>query len=203
MSMNPNDPFQQDPNQVQMQGQMQGQVPGRPPTRSGRGCLLGCGAAAILMVFVCCGGSVLLTRFGVGVIGAEFERQLAGDPVIEEQIGEIESMDWSFSGTIQEAQNAERQGGQTPLVFDVEGSKGDGQIVVVQDRGSGDGIGMESATLITSDGTRIPLNVGFDDEAEFELEMDLEGLIDEGDVDATDTDESTGTEESTDASTNE
>ncbi|MFK8113312.1 MAG: cytochrome c oxidase assembly factor Coa1 family protein [Rubripirellula sp.] len=173
MSMAPNDPFE-NPNSP---GASQQQPPQK---KGGKGCLIGCGIAGILGVLVCCGGGVFMAQFGVGMYAEIVQDQLADDPVMVENIGEIESITHSWSGTIAAAQEAE--GGDSPLSFDVQGSKGSGQLRVVQDK-SGDGTGIKSAVLILEDGTRIPLElsqVGVSDLDD--IDMQLNDLIDTGEA---------------------
>jgi hypothetical protein len=185
MSMSPNNPFE-DPQNAQSFAQS----PARP--KGGKGCLIGCSIAGVLGVMVCCGGGVMLIFVGVSFLADEYQRQLAGNPVIIEHIGDIESMEASWSATIEEAQKAGDQGTGAPVAFEVEGSKGSGTLLVEQDQ-SGGGSMIKSATLILPDGTRIPIDVSVTPSALEELD-DLGELVDPGEIE---TPESTETLETT------
>ena len=175
MSTNPPDPFD-DPQGDPAAGQNSG------PKRSGnKGCMIGCVVAGLVSLVVCCGGGILITQYGVSMLASEYERQLAGNPVIVEHIGEIESLEPSWSATIQEAQNADPPGQQTSFAFEVKGSKGSGTLLVQQDK-SGDGTGIASAALVMPDGTRHAIDISEGPSAVDDLDVDLSDLIDTGDL---------------------
>jgi hypothetical protein len=174
MSMTPNNPFD-DPQRNQMAAQ------GPPAAKSRKGCLLGCGIAAALSLLLCCGGGLVLTQFTFSMIASEYQRELAGNPVIVEHIGEIQSLDVSWGGIFEEAQKAGEQGGQGSLVFDVEGSKGSGRIVVEPDQGQAGGGGdLGAGTLIMPDGNRYPLDPSAGPAGIEELELQMNDLFDPG-----------------------
>ena len=110
-----------------------------------------------------------------------------------------------MSGTFTAAQQAEEAGDQTPLAFEVKGSKGEGQVLILQDQ-SGDGTGIASATLVMPDGSRFPLDVDDDGEDELEFDLEMGDLIDTGDAESndgsseTETDSVPETTEATEAS---
>lgn len=170
MSMSPNNPFDA--------GQPQAGFDQPAPAKksSAKFWLIGCGVTGILGVLVCCGGSLLMTQFGLSVLAGEFQKQLDGNPVIVEHVGEIESLDMSWGETMKGAQNAE--GGAEELAFTIKGTKGSGVVLIQQDK-SGDGTGMESATLVMDDGTRHPIDLGFGNDSN---EVDLDSMFDDGDV---------------------
>ena len=176
MSMAPNNPFQ-DPQDEQ------GGAQSAPPKKSYKGCLIGCGIAGVICVMVCCGGGVALVQIGTSAMAGELQRQLAGDPVIVEHIGEIESFQFSWGGTIEESQKAAEQGGgESKVVFEIEGSKGSGRFIIESNSGGGPG----EAILQMPDGTRHEIDLGSGtemgaDEME-DLEMELNELIDSGDL---------------------
>jgi hypothetical protein len=180
MSMNSNDPFN-NPNAAP--GPNRGQVTyaegdfAQPPAKKSRkGLWIGCGLVGFLGVLVCCGGLLLMIPFVMTQFGEMVRSEVEDSPTIVEHIGEIESISFSFSQTISEAENAQ-PGQGTPLTYDIQGTKGSGQIVVVQ---SQSGQEIDSAVLITSDGTRIPIELT-DSAAEFEeIEMELDDLIESG-----------------------
>lgn len=166
MSMSPDNPFD-NPNSP-------GYAQAPPPAKksSAKFWLIGCGVTGLLGVFVCCGGGLLMTQFGMSMLAAQFQNQLEGNPVIVEHIGEIESMNMSWGETMKAAQSGDGQ----ELAFAINGSKGSGTILVVQDK-SGDGSGIQSATLVLADGSRHPIELVPTAE-----EIDMDAFFDEGDV---------------------
>lgn len=148
MSMNPNNPFDRQQGDPDF-----GHSP--PPSKSGKGCLIGCLGVGFLAVFVCCGGTVAVMYFALSVLSDEYKRQLTGNPVIEEHIGNIESMEFSWSATVEE--NSGNQGGGAQIGFEIQGSKGSGRVLIEQDQGAGNMI--KSAILVLPDGTRIPIDL--------------------------------------------
>jgi hypothetical protein len=181
MSMAPNNPFENSQND-----QVFGESPA--PKKSGKGCLIGCGIAGLVCVLLCCGGVLMFGQFISTTLATEYQRQLEGNPVVVEHIGEIDSLDvdWmtTWSKTMEEAEKQQQgqQGSDAMLVFNIEGSKGSGQIILVPDEGGGDGPGMNSAKLVMPDGSEYPIATGVEEMED----LDLEGLIDSGDLDTGD-----------------
>jgi hypothetical protein len=176
MSMSPNNPFE---DRRDDQGDVQG-----PPRRKsgGKGCLIGCSIAGVLGLLVCCGGGAMMIPFGISILTSDYQQQLAGNPVIVEHIGEIESLEMSWSATFEEAQKSDGQGSAAPIAFEVKGSKGSGTLLIQQDQ-SGGGGGIKSATLVLPDGTRHPIDVSQSPSAVDDLDFDeLSDLIDSGDL---------------------
>ena len=62
MSMSPNNPFE-DPQNDQANAWDPNAQPVK--SKSGKGCLIGCGIAAVLGLALCCGGPILLVQFGI------------------------------------------------------------------------------------------------------------------------------------------
>lgn len=82
----------------------------------------------------CC-GCVGLGMWGMGRVQDELGKvmlaQAGQNPVVQEKLGEVRSARMNF---IESAQESEKNPGQPgSLVFDVEGSKGSGKLVVQQD----------------------------------------------------------------------
>lgn len=171
--MNPNNPFESNPNAPGNAGAVYGDPP--PKKSSAKFWLLGCGITGALGLLICCGGGTMMTKFGLTVLAGEFQKQLEGNPVIVEHIGDIESMDMSWSDTIAGAQNAD--GGAEELAFKIQGTKGSGVVMVQQDK-AGDGTGMQSATLVMDDGSRFPIELGQGDGDSF----DMDEIFDEGEI---------------------
>ncbi len=159
MSTTPNDPFGNPPSAG----------PGQPHGQASNVWIWVLGILGVLGVggaLVCCGGGYALYRAGTGVVAEVFKQQLSGNPVIEEHIGEIKSLTMNLTKTSQESENS--NGG---LVFDIEGSKASGAILIRKDN-SGGGTDIESAVLILADGSRhdVPLE-HFGDVEDFEIDL--------------------------------
>jgi hypothetical protein len=177
MSMTPNNPFDD-----QQGDQDFGQSPSS--RKGGKGCLIGCAVGGFLAVFGCCGGTVATMYFTLSVLSEEYQRQLAGNPVIEEHIGDIESMEFSWTGTVEEAQNSGNQGAGAQIGFEIKGSKGSGRVLIEQGQGGGGNM-IKSGTLILPDGTRIPIDVSAAP-GETVLPDNFDPLIATGEVDSGD-----------------
>ena len=150
-TMNPNDPFAETASD-----QPSGAAPAAKKTSS---------------LVVCCGGIYFLLNF----LTDSYQQQLAGNPVIEEHLGEIESMQMNLTKTAEAAENAD---GET-FAFDVNGSVASGTVLIRQDP-SGDGTGIASAELILQDGSRYPIPLeGGAPEVDTEFEIDM-GELDSG-----------------------
>ena len=113
--------------------------------------------------------------------------QVENDPAIVEHIGSIESCSLDFGATAEAAEAAEQPGDTTPMAFQLEGSKGEGTLLMMPASKSGDPNNFSSGTLVLPSGERIPLQqlgqgspdleeLGVDDE------FDLDDLIDVGDA---------------------
>ena len=179
MSMNPNDPFA-NPNANHGRAQpTYGQddfAPARPRNSNSK-LWLGCGLASLLGLLVCCGGFAALSYFGMDMMGDLMRAEVEDSPTVIEHFGQLESMRFNISATAEEAQNIQ-PGQGSPMVFDVQGTKGSGQIVVQQSRSAQ---GVESAVLITSDGQRFPIELLGNSEAELDdIEVQLNDLIETG-----------------------
>ena len=92
----------------------------------------------------CCGigGFVGFGALG-GILSNHVSESLAGNPVIEEHIGTITKCEWNFSDSIEHADDDIQ-------VFDVEGTKGKGQIFGVLSEGEDEAL--TSGTLHTEQG---------------------------------------------------
>ncbi|TWU48432.1 cytochrome c oxidase assembly factor Coa1 family protein [Rubripirellula reticaptiva] len=172
MSMNPNNQFDANPNAPGNSGSY-GQAP--PKKSKAKFWLLGCGITGLVGILVCCGGSILMTQFGLSVLAGEFQKQLEGNPVIAEHIGDIDSFSMNWSDTIQAAQSADS--GAEELAFAISGSKGSGKVMIQQDK-SGDGTGMQSAVLVMDDGERYPIELA----ANPADDLNMDDIFDEGEL---------------------
>ncbi|QDT13881.1 hypothetical protein [Planctomycetes bacterium K23_9] len=116
------------------------------------------GGLGLLAVMVCCGVGYYGYSKGTQMVADEMKGQLAGNAVIEENIGEINSMSMNLSAVIEEAkkqQEAGNDGAPPSMVFDIEGSKGSGRILMKNEPGGQP----NEVELVMADGSRhtIPL----------------------------------------------
>lgn len=142
MSNQPNNPFESS-----------GERFGQPPQKKSNVWLwvIGIiGGFIVVGALVCCGGLYFTYQAGKTMLAESIRTELRGNPVIEENLGEIQSLEMNLGATGQQNQG---QDGPDVLVFDAEGSKGSGQIAVRPDQAGG----FTSAELILPDGERIEL----------------------------------------------
>ena len=150
MSNNPNNPF--DVNQPN-----QGYAQGGPVQKKSNTWLwvLGIlGALGVVGALVCCGGSFFAYKAGTGMIAEAFKEQLSGNPVIEEHIGTIDSMNLNLSATGEYGQSSPGS-----MAFDISGSKGSGTILIKQQPGADGQPGIGSAELVMPDGSRHSIDI--------------------------------------------
>lgn len=173
-TVNPNDPFAE--NRSQPTAGPSTPDGGPAAKKSGNRLLIWVigifGGLLFIGVLGCCGGAYFLLNF----LASEYQRQLADNPVINEHLGEIESMGMNLTKTAEAAENSD---GNT-FAYDIQGSLASGTILIKQDPSS-DGTGIESAELILSDGSRhqVPMGGNGLEESDFEFEIDS-GEIDAG-----------------------
>lgn len=119
-----------------------------------------------LIIGVCaCGAGALY--FGWGkmeqMAGEEFKKELIGNSVLEEEIGE----DFTLSMDLMEtARRAEENPGEERIAFQIEGDKGSGVLLIKPGRGQNT---IDSAQLEMKDGRMI--------------DVPLENSLDPGDID--------------------
>ena len=181
MSMSPNNPFDKNSpsNSEHHPPNSEHHPPEQKPAnaKSRNGCLIAVVVVLLLSVLVCCGGGVALHYCVSELVRSEVEN----DPAILEHIGEIESFELDISDTAAAGQAAEQPGDPSPLAFQIQGSKGEGQLLVMPDDTQNGGFG--SATLILSDGRRIPVDMmGVTEDIDLDMDLDVGDLFDEGDA---------------------
>jgi hypothetical protein len=82
------------------------------------------GGGGVLALLCCgCGGLVF---FSLNFMEESFKKELANDPVVQEHVGEVESVDWDF---VKSAEEADGKGGPAPMVLHVKGSKGEADVI--------------------------------------------------------------------------
>lgn len=184
MSMSPNNPFDKNSpsNSENQPPNSEHHPPEQKPAnaKSRNGCLIAVVVVLLLSVLVCCGGGVALYYFGSEAISELVRSEVENDPAILEHIGEIESFELDISDTAAAGQAAEQPGDPSPLAFQIQGSKGEGQLLVMPDDTQN---GFGSATLILSDGRRIPVDMmGVTEDIDLDMDLDVGDLFDEGDA---------------------
>ena len=184
MSTGPNDAFNDD-----FSGGTGAQTAQAPPPKSKKGCLIAVVVVFLLMFLVCCGGLLAMFYFGSGALGEAVIAEVGNDPAIVEHIGDVESCSLDLGETAKAAEAAEQAGDQTPLAFEIKGSKGEAVLLLMQDgRNQNE---FSSGTLILPNGERIPLeSLGQDaDAVGIDLDIDVGDLIDDGEPGVDDADE--------------
>src|SRR5262245_4973503 len=83
------------------------------------------GGGGLLVVLLCCGGGAALLFFTRDFMQAEVKNQLRDNPKLREHLGELESVELDFSGTVAVDDD------QT-FRYNVRGSKGSGELTVVE-----------------------------------------------------------------------
>lgn len=118
------------------------------------------GGLALIAAIACCGAVYFTLQVAPGML---LQEELQANATIQENLGDVESVKINLSATGRE--NQDNPDDET-MVFNVEGTEADGQVVVRQV-----GQEMRPVELILGDGTRLPL----DEEVEFSFdEGDLE-----------------------------
>jgi len=161
-----------------------------PPQKSkNRGCLIGCGVAALIGLLICCGG---IAYFGVKgpaflanavnqAMAEQVRSQLSVEPNVQQQIGDIQSLEFDFTKTIENAQKASEAGEEPKMAFRIQGTKGSGVVLIENDAAGPNGAGIKSGTLVMDDGTEYPLDMeAIRSDAPTDLQIDFDDMIDEG-----------------------
>jgi hypothetical protein len=120
--------------------------------------LLGLGGAALLACCGCGGAMYFVTQAGLSAAADQLKPQLQSDPVVQEHVGEINSLGMNIMATGNEAQkNPKQPGDPDRIVFDIKGNKGSGQVVGELDQGAGQ-VRLRNAELRMSTGEAFPLS---------------------------------------------
>ncbi|MFG0263071.1 MAG: hypothetical protein ACF788_11820 [Novipirellula sp. JB048] len=172
MSMSPDNPFEPNPNSRFATQE------GPPPKNDVWKWVLGILAVlGLLGAVVCCGGGYVMYRMGKGMIAEQVKHELGVNPIIQEQIGEIQSADLNFTATAEVGQ--EKPG---VLVFDLVGSEGTAVLEIQQDpTAPGEGLSIRTAELVMPDGTRHEVVIdtrAVDSPREADGEIELDGQLD-------------------------
>ena len=106
----------------------------------------------LIVILLFCGGGLGIMMFGMNVLSAEIEMELRDHPQFREHIGEVQSFDVDWAKSFAEE-------GDDVFVYDVQGTKGSGEVTVesvTNDVGKEEII---SAQLRMSSGEVIELNI--------------------------------------------
>ena len=138
---NPNSPFN-DPSR----GENFREPPRQKKSRIWLWVLATIGLLILLGVLVCCGGGYFAIRAGGDKVASDVKVQLRGNPVIQEQVGDIQEIELDAMASIEEGQN-------TPgsMTFEVVGSKSEARLVIKREPGEEE---ITFAELIMPDDSR-------------------------------------------------
>lgn len=99
-------------------------------------------------IAICCGGGYFAMQKGLDVFAESVKEDLRNDPVIRQQLGEVQSVEMDFSASAQAS-----QGDQQVMVFDVEGTKGSGRVRGEVMKSDPNQVRLENARLELPDGS--------------------------------------------------
>lgn len=105
------------------------------------------GGGGILLLLLCCGGGVGLLLMVRSMMTAEVKSQLRDNPKLREHVGELETVELDFAGSIAEDDD-------NTFKYNIRGSKGSGELTVVE---SDDDETIVEATLRLPDGTKVKI----------------------------------------------
>lgn len=125
--------------------------------------LLGVGGAVVCGV-VCCGG---LAYFGFNIMATEVEVAIRDNAQIREHLGDLQSVRLNFMKSVAD------EDGDT-WVYDLTGSKGKGELTVVQTTGAAGGESFHSAKLRLADGTTVDIAMQPDENLIDQLKLKID-----------------------------
>jgi hypothetical protein len=104
-----------------------------------------------------CGGLMMWGGMNaMNLVASTLKPTLQSDPVIQEHIGDIQSLNMNFVATGQEGEKNKQPAGQERVVFDIKGSKGSGQVVGKVEP-AGQQVKLGNGELRMSTGEKFPL----------------------------------------------
>lgn len=106
----------------------------------------------IAFAVMCCGGGGGLMMMGMNMIAADIEVQLRDHDQLRAEVGEIQSLDVNWSKTFNDDN-------EDIMVFDLKGSEGNGELTVDSYTDDDGNEQIRSATLRTSDGRTVELDI--------------------------------------------
>jgi len=105
------------------------------------------GGGGILLLLLCCGGGAGLLVTVRNMMTAEVKSQLRDNAKLREHVGELETVELDFAGSLAEDDD-------NTFKYNVRGSKGRGELTVIE---SDDDETIVEATLRLPDGTKVPI----------------------------------------------
>ncbi|MEM9645756.1 MAG: hypothetical protein AAF989_12270 [Planctomycetota bacterium] len=128
------------------------------------------GGLGLVAVLVCCGGAYFMSSQFTGFMGEALAEQVKDDPVIVENVGEIESATFNMQATMKFAQD---NPGANSIIIDLVGSKSEAQLAIDQDSAES---GRPTGRLIMPDGTSIDIQITAESqEIDFDMGEDIGG----------------------------
>jgi hypothetical protein len=103
--------------------------PGYPPPRKSRAwlwILLGIGGLGVAACCGCAGMGWFAASTGFNMMAEDLKGKLQADPVAQEHLGDITSVEMDFLASIKAT---EKRGGEQVFLFHVDGSKADGDVI--------------------------------------------------------------------------
>jgi hypothetical protein len=107
-------------------------------------------ALAGLATMCCCGGTLGVVMLGVNVIEAEVKDRLRDNPKLRKEIGEVESIDADITGSLAAK-------GENTYRYRARGSKGSGELTVIQHTDDNGDEVIDEATLRLPDGRQVQI----------------------------------------------
>ncbi len=103
-----------------------------------------------LLVLLCCGGCLLVGKFGLDQVGNQVAQEVQSDPVIMERIGNVEAVKMELIATSERQQET---GDYDAMVFSITGDKGSGKLY-----GTKTGPDQMGNFVLEQDGVEYPLS---------------------------------------------
>ena len=150
---------------------------------------------ALIGLLVCCGGlayfgakgPALLSNMVNQAMAEQVRGQLEAEPNVQEQIGEIQTLEFDFTRTVENAQQSSEAGQEPKMAFRIQGSKGSGVVLIENDPSGPGGAGIKSGTLVMDDGTEYPLDTeSIGAAVPTDLEINFDDMIDVGESESLD-----------------
>jgi hypothetical protein len=91
-------------------------------------------AILIAIPLICCGGCMAIGSYGLKAAGQQIAAEIQNHPSVQEHLGGDLVLNVNFVAT---AAEQEKRGSDRYMVFDAQGSKGSGQVIVETQQGPG------------------------------------------------------------------
>jgi hypothetical protein len=129
-----------------------------PPKKSGaKGCILAAVGGVVLLLVGCCVAAWLGWNYIQGEVGRQIAEQLKDTQAMQENIGEVSSIEMELMKSAQLTQDAQADDPEKQIFFfNVQGSKGSGELVV-ETKQTGGPVEILKAELKLPDGRTVPV----------------------------------------------